>query len=103
MHCHNDFHAKTGMFMQLIEQPSALRTKLGTFHWTGIPNAICSTLRNPVISWAGEISARYNTQAGITPQSPGGLTPWMPVDQIVRGGNVVSGGNWQCAGYDDGS
>ncbi|KAI9846859.1 MAG: hypothetical protein M1837_003471 [Sclerophora amabilis] len=32
MHCHNDFHAKTGMMHQVIEDPDALRNILGT--WT---------------------------------------------------------------------
>ncbi|KAF1957319.1 Cupredoxin [Byssothecium circinans] len=33
LHCHNDFHAFTGMFMQLIEDPANLRDKLGRLDW----------------------------------------------------------------------
>ena len=31
MHCHNDFHAESGMFMQMIENPEKLRKTLGTW------------------------------------------------------------------------
>lgn len=31
LHCHNDFHAKTGMFKQIIERPRAIRDVLGTW------------------------------------------------------------------------
>ena len=33
-HCHNDIHAKSGMFSQVIERPLKLRSQLGT--WKGI-------------------------------------------------------------------
>ena len=32
-HCHNDIHAKSGMFAQVIERPGRLQELLGT--WTG--------------------------------------------------------------------
>ncbi|KAK4451977.1 multicopper oxidase [Podospora aff. communis PSN243] len=31
LHCHNDFHAKTGMFKQIVERPGAIRDRLGTW------------------------------------------------------------------------
>ncbi|KAK0652376.1 heterokaryon incompatibility protein-domain-containing protein [Cercophora newfieldiana] len=30
LHCHNDFHAKTGMFKQIVERPQAIRDQIGT-------------------------------------------------------------------------
>ena len=33
LHCHNDFHAETGMFMQLVENPGKLREQVGRFVW----------------------------------------------------------------------
>jgi hypothetical protein len=36
-HCHNDIHAASGMFSQVIERPEALRDMMGT--WTGIDGA----------------------------------------------------------------
>ena len=34
MHCHNDFHAVTGMMMQLVEDPQTVRDTIGTFEAT---------------------------------------------------------------------
>lgn len=35
LHCHNDFHAVTGMFRQIIERPKDLRSYLGKWTATG--------------------------------------------------------------------
>ncbi len=35
LHCHNDIHARSGMFKQIVEAPNALRANLGTFNALG--------------------------------------------------------------------
>jgi hypothetical protein len=32
LHCNNDFHARSGMFKQIVEAPNALRANLGTWN-----------------------------------------------------------------------
>jgi len=32
--CHNDFHARSGMFRQIVERPTELRSQLGTWSRT---------------------------------------------------------------------
>ena len=40
MHCHNDFHARSGMFMQVVEAPLALQNALGLFSIWARNNAL---------------------------------------------------------------
>lgn len=35
LHCHNDFHARSGMFRQVLEAPSYLRDTVGSWEKTG--------------------------------------------------------------------
>ncbi|KAG4443253.1 hypothetical protein IFR05_001296 [Cadophora sp. M221] len=72
MHCHNDFHASTGMFMQIVEQPIQLRNLLGTWY-LGSNNRpdICTKLGGavsymPVYSLFGTNTQRYWNLYGVT-------------------------------------
>ncbi|KAF1994835.1 multicopper oxidase [Amniculicola lignicola CBS 123094] len=63
LHCHNDFHAKTGMFMQIVEDIGALRERIGRFSTRYPP----SSSLNPFWGWdvkMFDVGAVGLTQAG---------------------------------------
>jgi len=51
LHCHNDFHAATGMMRQVVAAPAALRRDLGTY---SVPDGV---LQNPNVPYAGNRTA----------------------------------------------
>ena len=48
LHCHNDIHAVSGMFSQVIERPAELRKSLGS--WAASPGTAGSD-KDIVFSW----------------------------------------------------
>ncbi|PVH81556.1 multicopper oxidase [Cadophora sp. DSE1049] len=72
MHCHNDFHASTGMIMQIVEQPMQLRNLLGTWYLGSNDNRNKCTQPDgrtsymPVYSLFGSITQRYWNMYGVT-------------------------------------
>jgi len=94
MHCHNDFHADTGMFMQIVENPAKLRQRLGIWDQdtTGtVPPSSCGLCQQPLISNSGAIS-RTSTVAG---------NIWGPWAQTVRTSMAYYGCPWDCYRYLD--
>jgi len=49
LHCHNDFHARSGMFKQIVERPASLRDYLGTWQGDGKTGFTYTDPMNP--SW----------------------------------------------------
>ncbi|KAH7319109.1 Cupredoxin [Rhexocercosporidium sp. MPI-PUGE-AT-0058] len=72
MHCHNDFHASTSMFMQIVEQPIQLRNLLGTWYLGSHDRSdICTKAggvvsNKPVYSTLGTNTQRYWNLYGVT-------------------------------------
>jgi hypothetical protein len=53
-HCHNDIHAASGMFSQVVEKPKALRALLGTWTWSStVPRLSFTSGTNTVLNGAG--------------------------------------------------
>lgn len=75
MHCHNDFHADTGMFMQLIENPKKMRQDLGTWDVDRPNIGPCGSCKLPWFSRSGAISLRNQL---------GGEAVWGPLAQTLR-------------------
>ena len=49
LHCHNDFHASTGMMKQVVVDPTKLRQRLGT--WNIVNNVISYTKPADTSQW----------------------------------------------------
>ena len=98
MHCHNDFHAKTGMFMQIIEAPTALRRTLGTWTQVAINSTICSTSSGqalgPTLSWNGTNTMKF------VKQYPSIGKIWPPFEQTIRESMQFYGVPGTCYKYD---
>lgn len=75
MHCHNDFHADTGMFMQMIENPHKMRETLGTWDVDEPYKPNCGACKLPWTSRSGAISVRNQL---------GGGAVWAPLAQTLR-------------------
>ena len=58
MYCHNDFHADTGMFMQMIENPKNMRQALGTLDVASKNTGSCGSCYMPWFSRSDGISIR---------------------------------------------
>ena len=97
MHCHNDFHAETGMFMQLVEAPAALRQIIGTWSQGAIDPNICSvpggTSIGPTLSWNGTNTMNF------TKQYPTSGKVWAPFEQTIRESMQYYGAPESCYNY----
>jgi hypothetical protein len=51
LHCHNDFHARTGMMRQVVSAPRRLRELFGTYNLTSGMQVSKGQYRNNWVEW----------------------------------------------------
>ncbi|KAE9364259.1 hypothetical protein N431DRAFT_104390 [Stipitochalara longipes BDJ] len=99
LHCHNDFHASTGMFMQIIEQPTLIRS---TFtRW------VAQTIQPTTAQCPNPITMDLSTQGNFSDgwnnfQNNRSIdVPWPAMEQLYRTTMEWQGKGDVCWEYND--
>ncbi|KAH8892582.1 Cupredoxin [Thozetella sp. PMI_491] len=82
LHCHNDFHASTGMMIQVVELPNELRGMLGTYSFQ-------TSTTEPLCPVTGVVQSRGVGNGGVQRRGVSSrvhprasFRPWPGVDQL---------------------